>query len=303
MKNAQASRTAKVIAASTILLDSEQDPEPKVAPGAAELCEIFLSGTWTDRCLASSARCPLTRALWRCLERWTLPGIITHYWARKRWIESRCRNAIAAGAERLVILGAGFDTLGIRLAREFKNLQVVEIDHPATQRAKKSALFTRSIEVPENFHWQEADLMRDSFPAHAFGTQVTACIMEGVLMYLPQKNISALLESLHQTPAERLILIFSFMSRYPSGRVGFRPHSRLIELWLAWSKEPFTWAMSPEKIDDFLTSHDFKQSEMALTREFRDEGSALEGENLIVCERQPRPARVPQAVEEQSQFT
>ncbi|MEX1114412.1 MAG: class I SAM-dependent methyltransferase [Akkermansiaceae bacterium] len=119
MKPAQASSTAKVIAASTILLASEDHHAEMVAPGAAGLCEIFLTGSATDRMLAKSARHPWTRCFWRGVERITLPGIILHYWRRKRWIEERCRTAIADGCGWIVILGAGFDTLGIRLSREF----------------------------------------------------------------------------------------------------------------------------------------------------------------------------------------
>ena len=133
MKPAQASSTAKVIAASTILLASEDRSPEMVPPDAAGLCEIFLSGNTTDRLLAKSARNPWSRRLWRGLERMTLPGIVRHYARRKRWIESHCRTAIADGCGKIVILGAGFDTLGMRLSREFASLEVIEMDHPATQ--------------------------------------------------------------------------------------------------------------------------------------------------------------------------
>ena len=52
MKAAQASNTAKVIAASTILLASDPRTSAQVAPGAAALCQILLSGSRADRWLA-----------------------------------------------------------------------------------------------------------------------------------------------------------------------------------------------------------------------------------------------------------
>lgn len=52
--------------------------------------------------------------------------------------------------------------------------------------------------------------------------------------------------------------------------------------------EPFTWALQPEAMQDFLAAHRFRLVEMALTRQFSDPSairtSMLEGENLVVCE-------------------
>ncbi|MGH8163412.1 MAG: class I SAM-dependent methyltransferase, partial [Rhodanobacteraceae bacterium] len=127
MKPERASSTAKVIAASTILLASDPRTSNLVAHGAAELCQKLLSGSAIDRWFARSAEYPPTRAVWRCLERLLLPGTMPHYWHRKRWIESRCRDAIQEGFEQLVVIGAGFDTLGLRLSVEMHGLEVTEI--------------------------------------------------------------------------------------------------------------------------------------------------------------------------------
>ena len=52
------------------------------------------------------------------MERATHPGIVRHWMLRKKWIELRVRAAIADGADQVVVLGAGFDTLGVRMAVE-----------------------------------------------------------------------------------------------------------------------------------------------------------------------------------------
>ena len=83
-------------------------------------------------------------------------------------------------------------------------------------------------------------------------------------------------------------IIFSFMSKWPDGGSGFRPHSWLIERWLAWRNEPFMSAFDPHAVQDFLAAHGFRLVEMALTRQFTEptttRGPMLEGENLVVCE-------------------
>jgi hypothetical protein len=67
VKAGQASTTAKVIAASTVLLASSPADQALVPAGAAALCCHFLSTTWTDRCLSRSASSPWTRWLWHGL--------------------------------------------------------------------------------------------------------------------------------------------------------------------------------------------------------------------------------------------
>lgn len=287
MKSDRASSTAKVIAAGTILLAAEGCRPDPVAPGAVELCEGFLSGNPADRLLAASARHPLGRRFWRLVERATLPGIIAHYWRRKRWIEDRCRSAIAEGFERIVVIGAGFDTLGIRLAREIEGIEVIELDHPATQSAKRAALLRHEMTLPENLRFSPIDLTQE-LPAILSGHgRATVFILEGVLMYLPESDVSRLLHALPSISPGRSRVIFSFMSRWPDGGSGFRPGSSLIESWLAWKREPFAWCIEPAAIANFLAAHDFDLVEVALTRELFDgtaaPGDRLEGENLVVC--------------------
>lgn len=289
MKATQASSTAKVIAASTILLASDVRTAAQVAPGAALLCQKLLSGSRADRWLASSAAHPWTRALWCWLERHTLPGIMAHYWHRKRWIESRCRQAFAEGFGRVIVIGAGLDTLGLRLTAEMPQIEVIEIDHPATQDAKRRALAGSAIAPPANLRFVACDLAAAPLPAALFDSdKPTVVIAEGVLMYLSPTEIAKLFLDLHGLSRVRIRMLFSFMTLWPDGRAGFRPHSQLIEHWLALRHEPFTWALAPEDMPDFLAGHRFRLVELALTRQFADHPTAmpstLEGENLVVCE-------------------
>ena len=289
MKPAQASNTAKVIAAGTILLASDPRTSAQVAPGAAALCQKLLCGSRADRWLARSAVHPLTRALWRWVERLTLPGIMAHYWHRKRWIEHRCRDAIAEGFERVLFLGAGFDTLGLRLSEEMRQIDVIEIDHPATQDAKRRALAGNTAAPSGNLRFIALDLGIDQLPATLFNDRkATIVIVEGMLMYLLPADVARLFDTLSNLPGERIRILFSFMTKWPDGRSGFRPHSWLIERWLAWRNEPFNWALDPQAIQDFLAAHRFRLVDMAQTKQFSAQSvsrtSMLEGENLVVCE-------------------
>ncbi|WP_157314783.1 class I SAM-dependent methyltransferase [Chitinibacter sp. GC72] len=283
MKAETPSSTAKLIAASTILLASEPATAHRVAPGAAMWCKRLLSRSWADRLLASSAGYRPTAMVWKWLEQHTLPGILLHYWQRKRWIEARCRLAIAQGFERVIVLGAGFDTLALRLSLEMPQISWLEIDHPATQSAKQVALGPDAQSV----QFIACDLNADGLDGlPIFSNKATLVIAEGVLMYLSPAAIEQLFACLQRAPGERLQFVFSFMNQWPDGKAGFRPRSRWVERWLAWRGEPFAWALPEAAMADFLAERGFEQLETATTRQLASNPeSMLEGENLVHCQR------------------
>ena len=286
MKAGQASSTAKVIAASTIALAADPATASLVSADAAQWCERLLSGSRVDRWLAGSARFGPTRALWRAVEAATLPGIVNHYWHRKRWIEVRCRSAVARGVSRVVVLGAGLDTLGLRLAIEHPALQVLELDHPNTQVAKQHALAASAHAVPANLRFVPIDLSREPLPDAATGAaSSTLFIAEGLLMYLQPERVDALMAAIAGSQPATLEWIFSFMTRWPDGGTGFRPRSALIERWLAWRGEPFMWALAPPQMPALLARQGLRVLEMAETPGFTPAGRTrrlpLCGENLV----------------------
>ena len=229
MREGNASSTAKVIAASTILLASDRRTAGLVAPQAAQLCEVFLSSSRADRVLARSARQPVTRSLWQGLERLVLPGIMAHYWHRKRWIEQWCRRGIADGFTRIVVLGAGFDTLGCRLAQEFSGLQVIEVDHPATQERKQQALADTAGGAPANLRFLPCDLAGESLPMKAFaGDRPTLVVIEAVLMYLDALDVHRVFQTLRTVRARPLPRRDCWRSRRTQGPVARRRRPRSV---------------------------------------------------------------------------
>jgi methyltransferase (TIGR00027 family) len=283
MRPQQPSATAKLIAASMVLLGSDARTQGLVAPFAAALSEHFVAGatssTRTDRWLAASARRPLTRWAWRALERCVLPGIVEHYALRKRWIERRCRAAIAGGTERVIVLGAGLDTLGCRLCLQTEAAEVIEVDHPATQERKREAIDALAPRLKTTLRLVACDLATQPLPAALMDDpRRTLVIAEGLLMYLGADAVGRLFEALHAlSPRAGVQFVFSYLVRWPDGRAGFRPCSRLVDAWLAWRGEPFTWAIEPQALATWLSRHRFALIESASPT------GRLQGENLVKC--------------------
>ncbi|NMB55872.1 MAG: class I SAM-dependent methyltransferase [Leptolinea sp.] len=80
---------------------------------------------------------------------------------RARFTEDSLDEAIAGGMTQYVILGAGMDTFTLRRPDLKDNLQVYEVDHPATQANKRERMERISPELPRNLHLVPVDFSTD----------------------------------------------------------------------------------------------------------------------------------------------
>ncbi len=79
---------------------------------------------------------------------------------RARYAEDCLAEARSQGAGRYVILGAGLDTFACR--QQAPAIDVVEIDHPATQNWKRSVLEERGFGTVPKVTYLPVDFERDS---------------------------------------------------------------------------------------------------------------------------------------------
>jgi methyltransferase (TIGR00027 family) len=90
-----------------------------------------------------------------------LSGARVQVACRSRYAEHALARAAAAGASQYVILGAGLDSFAYR-GGLVGRVRVFEVDHPASQEAKRAALAAAGIPVPGNVTFVPADLAADS---------------------------------------------------------------------------------------------------------------------------------------------
>jgi methyltransferase (TIGR00027 family) len=264
------SSTARLIARCTLLAAREPSLRPLVPVGCIEPLEALLAAIGGGRWFGFALRHASLRALLLAGERAVLPGIVAHYLARKRWLEAHATAALAAGCEQLVVLGAGFDTLAYRLHRAHPAVRFFELDHPATQRPKATALGSAP-----NLTFLPADLSH-VLPsaalraAHRFEpTRRTCFIAEGLLMYFSESRVREILSDLARHPDSALA--FSFMAPGPDGRAAFRGGSPAIGAWLRLRREPFAWALPPAELTPFLRPLGLQLREFAGAPELRAE--------------------------------
>jgi methyltransferase (TIGR00027 family) len=270
MKEDSPSATAYLIARNTVFPSRDPLASSLVPGDAAELSCRFIRGRrrlsrWLDRITNFQ---PLAAML----ERATIPGIKLHYALRKRYLEEAAREAITNGFRQVVVIGAGFDTLALRLHESFPDVYFVEIDHPATQLAK-TRVVGREVARRGNLRFIPLDLAHTSLdqtllshPAYRPDSR-TFYIAEGLLMYLTQQEVDHLFKSIGRHSGSRFA--FTFMNMQADGRIGFTKSSRVVDAWLKLRGERFKWGIDPSQIDGFLAARTFKTISVATSDSLR----------------------------------
>ena len=299
MRNHRPSATAHVIAASTVFLSHDPRYAPLIPDLAVEASIWFMQACSrvSPRLIGLMQR-HWFRAAVAAWEHATVPGIMLHYLLRKCWLENHVRTRIAAGTDQIVILGGGFDTLALRLHREFPNVHFVEVDHPATQQAKRMALEGRSL-LGTNISFVAADLTQENWEKgllsqSEFRHQAdTLIIAEAVLMYIEPKHIDAIFQFLRQHTNQRSRFLFTFMESRPNGTTSFHNATWLLNIWLKWRGEPFTWGIRRDALGSFLRDRDFALRELTTSESLHSRHCNAEstsppiavGELMCVAER------------------
>ena len=196
------------------------------------------------------------RRLCTLLERATLPGICLHFALRKQILRQHAHAAIAAGCTQVVVIGAGLDTLCMELKAARPELCCMEIDHPATQAAKRAAHRDSDIGfIAADLAEQELGEVLKAHPNFRADAS-TLFVAEGLLMYLPPDAVRALFAHM-AAAAPHSQVAFTWFEPLADGRHGFGQRSRLIDCWLKWRGEPFLSSMARTELASLLSGVGF----------------------------------------------
>jgi methyltransferase (TIGR00027 family) len=254
-----------------------------------------------ERYLLALLERPAFRSLVAAVERWVAPGILLHFALRKRYLEEVTIKAIEDGFRQVVVLGAGLDTLALRLHRSHPNVHFIEVDHPATQRCKRAAFDGDGPSVAvSNVHFLAADLGQSSLPDalslcpdYAPNTD-TLFIAEGLLMYLREADILRLFEGIREASkrAARCRFVFTFLEPQANGHTNFAHSHPILNGWLCLRGEPFRWGIRADELPEWLAGHGLAVQAIVTPTELRarylDEPVApirTNGDILCVAER------------------
>ncbi|MCH2160707.1 MAG: SAM-dependent methyltransferase [Phycisphaerales bacterium] len=266
MKHDKASRTARLVSNGVYRVSQDRrlgaDVPEELARYTEEMTRrIEIDGSRLGAGLAR--RWVLLKA--GVMQACSIPGLYLHQVLRKRYIESIVRTAMDEGITQVVVIGAGFDTLTLRLSSHLPDCRFIEIDHPATQKEKIPAVDAFSLPIGD-CHFMSADLASETLASalsrcEAYDQErATIFIAEGLTMYLSEQNIRTLLATVADQ-ADGSSLVFTYMDETSPGRFVFKNQRIVTSWWLALSGERFTWGIREADLSEFLEESGFQLRE------------------------------------------
>jgi methyltransferase (TIGR00027 family) len=166
-------------------------------------------------------------------------GVRSHVLLRSRFAEDSLRDAVDAGVRQYILLGAGLDTFAYRQPAWASALTIVEVDQPASQEDKRSALAAAGIAVPSNVRYASIDFERETL---AGGLERSGIAMSvptffawlGVTMYLTRDAIEAVLRTVASFPKGSAIVLTFAQPRADDDPLGTALAERAAALGEPW---------------------------------------------------------------------
>ena len=257
--------------------------------------------------LPAGMRVFIAATRWRALRRGLIevneqigPGTWAMMTGRKHFIDDHLGSALK-NIDAVVILGAGLDTRGYRLAR-YSDLPVFEVDQDVNVVRKAAAVRRALGRQPSSVHLVAVDFERDDLLAalseHGYHRDArTFFIWEGVTQYLTPEAVRATLEQLRAAATGSRLVLTYVCQDFIDGRSmydnpllyrRFREHSQLWKSGLdpvtvgSFLSE-FGWQMVEQTDPDYYRVHYLEPAERTLT------ASALE--RTVYAEKVTAPER------------
>lgn len=140
----------------------------------------------------------------------------SHTLSRSRFMEDNLEEAVKEGVRQYVILGAGMDTFAFRHPEMLGQLQVFEVDHPATQAFKRSRINELGWKKPAQLHFIPVDFTKENLAAalraSSYDVQALSFLSWlGVTYYLPREAVFTTLRAFADVAPAGSTVIFDYM--------------------------------------------------------------------------------------------
>lgn len=134
---------------------------------------------------------------------------------RARYTEDSLAETVRQGVRQYVILGAGMDTFVFRQPEMLEQLQVFEVDHPATQAFKRERLAALGWKQPAQLHFVPLDFTKEclatALRSSGYDPRIrTFFSWLGVTYYLPREAVFATLRTIADIAPAGSTVIFDY---------------------------------------------------------------------------------------------
>ena len=173
---------------------------------------------------------------------------------RSRYAEDNLEESLTNGVQQYVILGAGLDTFAYRRPDLADQLQIFELDHPATQAIKRERVTRAGRDHPQNLHVVPVDFSGRS-PGQALGRspyradRLSFFSWLGVSFYLARDVVLDTLRSIASIalPGSQIVFDYLHPDAYDPEKAGTRMQQ--MQWMAAQLGEPMKSGFDPLTLD------------------------------------------------------
>lgn len=184
---------------------------------------------------------------------------------RTRFIDEKVLDAVNSGIRQIVMLAAGMDARAYRLSLP-KDTRIFELDRPEVLNYKNEKLATAQplctrIPIAADLREEWTGLLRQA----GFNEgEPTLWMVEGLLMYLSEGEVSSLFERINQLVSPQDRMVFDILSRTLLGAPHMKKQLHFLESlgapWKFGTDEPeafmarFGWTATMTQAGEFMPS-------------------------------------------------
>lgn len=191
------------------------------------------------------------------------PGVLAFLATRCRYIDDFLQTCLTDGIEQLVILGAGLDSRAYRIEELKSQVQVFEVDHPATQAVKLAKLKHILGELPAHVTYVPIDFnveaLEKLFECGYQDHKKTLFIWEGVVYYLTAEAVDLTLRFVAENSGAGSSIIFDYV--YTSALTSPDKRGEIVRMQRAqrYTGEGLSFGIEEGQIEAFLQTRGYTQ--------------------------------------------
>jgi methyltransferase (TIGR00027 family) len=191
------------------------------------------------------------------------------------------------------LLGAGFDTLSLRIKGALRNVTIFEVDHPATQAVKREVM--GRIGAPENLRFVAVDFERDDFveklrQAGFAPSRRSLVVWMGVTYYLTAQAMTRALSQIHTLGGAGMRFLFDYMLKEVIDGSSENQEALRKARIAAKLGEPWLFGLDPASVDAYLAAFNFELLKDYDAKELRakycpERATPMNYIRIVVCDR------------------
>jgi methyltransferase (TIGR00027 family) len=135
---------------------------------------------------------------------------------RAAFAEKALENAVRIGAKQYLIFAAGYDTFAYRQPNWASEIQIFELDHPATGSDKQKRIQAVATEKPANLHYISVDFTEKNWESNLIAcseftqSEISFCSLLGISYYLSKQTFADTINTISSILPKGSSIIFDY---------------------------------------------------------------------------------------------